>query len=52
LFDVVASGKVRFKVNERFSLKDRDGAHKASETRATRGSIVLTHLAEYARELS
>src|SRR5262245_48780466 len=42
LFNVVASGKVRIKVNQRFALKDAADAHKALEARATSGSTVLT----------
>jgi len=42
LFSVVASGKVRINVNQRFALKDAADAHKALEARATSGSTVLT----------
>ena len=42
LFEVVASGKVRINVNQRFALKDAADAHKALEARATSGSSVLT----------
>jgi NADPH:quinone reductase-like Zn-dependent oxidoreductase len=42
LFNVVASGKVRINVNQRFALKDAADAHKALEARATSGSTVLT----------
>jgi NADPH:quinone reductase len=42
LFEVVASGKVRIKVNQRFALKDAADAHKALEARATSGSTILT----------
>src|SRR5437660_8963534 len=42
LFEVVASGKVRIKVNQRFALKDAAAAHKALEARATSGSTILT----------
>src|SRR5580698_6741011 len=41
LFEVVASGKVRINVNQRFALKDAADAHKALEARATSGSTVL-----------
>jgi NADPH2:quinone reductase len=41
LFDVVASGKVRINVNQRFALRDAADAHKALEARATTGSTVL-----------
>jgi NADPH2:quinone reductase len=39
---VVASGKVRINVNQRFALKDTADAHKALETRAASGSTILT----------
>jgi len=42
LFEVVASGKVRINVNQRFALKDAADAHKALEERATSGSTILT----------
>ena len=42
LFEVVASGKVRIKVNQRFALKDAADAHRALEARATSGSTILT----------
>ena len=42
LFDVVASGKVRININQRFALKDAADAHKALEARATSGASVLT----------
>src|SRR5437899_3395765 len=42
LFNVVASGKVRVNVNQRFALKDAAEAHKALEARATSGSTILT----------
>jgi hypothetical protein len=42
LFDVVASGKVRINVNQRFALKDAADAHRALEARATSGSTILT----------
>ena len=42
LFNVVASGKVRINVNQRFALKDAADAHKALEARATLGSTILT----------
>jgi NADPH2:quinone reductase len=38
LFNVVASGKVRINVNQRFALKDVADAHKALEARTTSGS--------------
>jgi NADPH:quinone reductase len=42
LFDVVASGKVRINVHQRFALKDAAEGHKALEARATSGSTILT----------
>ncbi len=42
LFEVVASGKVRINVNQRFALKDAADAHRALEARATSGSSILT----------
>ncbi|MGA2812049.1 MAG: quinone oxidoreductase [Candidatus Acidiferrum sp.] len=42
LFNVVASGKVRINVNQRFALKHAAEAHKALEARATSGSTILT----------
>jgi len=42
LFDVVASGKVKIEVNQRFALKDAAEAHRALEGRKTKGSTVLT----------
>ena len=42
LFEVVASGKVRINVNQRFALKDAADAKKALEARATSGSTILT----------
>jgi NADPH:quinone reductase-like Zn-dependent oxidoreductase len=42
LFRVVASGKVRINVNQRFALKDAADAHKALEARATSGATILT----------
>jgi NADPH2:quinone reductase len=42
LFEMVASGKVRINVNQRFALKDAADAHKALEARATSGATVLT----------
>jgi NADPH2:quinone reductase len=42
LFDVVASGKVRIEINQRFPLKDAAEAHRALEARKTKGSTVLT----------
>ena len=42
LFEMVASGKVRIHVNQRFALKDVAHAHKALEERATSGATILT----------
>ncbi|HEY1314317.1 MAG TPA: quinone oxidoreductase [Steroidobacteraceae bacterium] len=42
LFEVVASGKVRINVNQRFALKDAANAHKALAARTTSGSTILT----------
>ena len=39
---MVASGKVRIHVNQRFARKDAADAHKALEARATSGSTTLT----------
>jgi NADPH2:quinone reductase len=41
LFDMVASGKVRIEVKQRFALKDAAEAHRALEARRTSGSTVL-----------
>ena len=42
LFEVVASGKVKVEVKQRFALKDAAEAHRALEARQTIGSTVLT----------
>jgi NADPH2:quinone reductase len=42
LFDVVASGKVKVEVKQRFPLKDAAEAHRALEARQTTGSTILT----------
>jgi NADPH2:quinone reductase len=42
LFDVVASGKVKIEIGQRFALKDAAEAHRALEARRTSGSTVLT----------
>ncbi|HXQ35252.1 MAG TPA: zinc-binding dehydrogenase [Anaerolineales bacterium] len=39
---LIALGKVRINVNQRFALKDAADAHKALEARATSDSTVLT----------
>jgi len=41
LFDVVASGKVKIEVQQRFPLKDAAEAHRELEARKTTGSTVL-----------
>ena len=41
LFDVVASGKVRVEMNQRWRLQDAAEAHRALEARRTTGSTVL-----------
>ena len=42
LFEVVATGKVKVEVKQRFALKDAAEAHRALESRQTIGSTVLT----------
>ena len=42
LFAVVASGKVKVEINQRFPLKDAAEAQRALEARETSGSTVLT----------
>src|SRR5215210_1406042 len=42
LFDVVASGKVKIEVQQRFALKDAAEAHRALQGRKTTGSTILT----------
>ena len=41
LFDVVASGAVKIRVNQTYALKDAAEAHRALEARKTTGSTVL-----------
>src|SRR5690606_28639064 len=41
LFDVVASGKVRVEINQRYALRDAAQAHRDLEGRRTTGSTVL-----------
>ena len=41
LFDMVASGKVRVEINQRWRLQDAAEAHRALEARRTTGSTVL-----------
>src|SRR5215212_536804 len=42
LFELVASGKVKVEIKQRFALKDAAEAHRALEARRTSGSTVLT----------
>jgi len=42
LFDVVASGKVKVEIKQRFPLADAAKAHRALEARQTTGSTILT----------
>jgi NADPH2:quinone reductase len=42
LFDIVASGKVKIEVQQRFALKDAAKAHTALQERKTTGSTILT----------
>jgi NADPH2:quinone reductase len=41
LFDVVASGKVKIPVNQKYALKDTQQAHRDLEARKTTGSTIL-----------
>jgi NADPH2:quinone reductase len=41
LFEVVTSGKVKIRIDQRFALKDVQEAHRALEARKTTGSTVL-----------
>jgi NADPH:quinone reductase len=41
LFSVVASGKVKIPINQRYALKDAAKAHRDLESRATTGSSIL-----------
>ena len=41
LFEVVASGAVKIPVNQKYSLKDAQKAHRDLESRATTGSTIL-----------
>ena len=41
LFEVVASGKVRIEIHQRFALADAADAHRALEARQTTGSTIL-----------
>ena len=42
LFDIVASGKVKIEVKQRFALRQASEAHRALENRETSGSTILT----------
>src|SRR6476620_4619694 len=42
LFEVVAKGKVKIEVQQRFALKDDAEAHRALQARETTGSTILT----------
>ena len=42
LFAMVAAGKVRIEIKQRFPLEDASQAHRALEGRKTTGSTVLT----------
>jgi NADPH2:quinone reductase len=42
LFEVVASGKVKIEIRQRFALSDAAEAHRQLEARKTSGSTVLT----------
>lgn len=42
LFGIVASGRVKVEVKQRFPLKDAADAHRALEARQTTGSTILT----------
>jgi NADPH:quinone reductase len=41
LFDVIASGKVKTNIRQRYALKDAAEAHRALESRGTTGSTIL-----------
>ena len=41
LFDVVASGKVKIPINQKYALKDAAKAHQDLEGRKTTGSTIL-----------
>jgi NADPH2:quinone reductase len=42
LFDIVAKGKVKIEVQQRFALKDAAEAHRQLQARKTTGSTILT----------
>ena len=41
LFDVVSSGKVKIRINQRYALKDAAKAHADLESRKTSGTTIL-----------
>ncbi|NVJ99293.1 MAG: quinone oxidoreductase [Alphaproteobacteria bacterium] len=41
VFDMIASGKLKAAINQRFALKDVADAHRALESRATQGQTIL-----------
>ena len=41
LFDIVASGKVQIRINQRYALKDARQAHEDLESRRTTGTTIL-----------
>ena len=41
LFDVVSSGKVKIRINQRYALKDAAQAHADLENRKTTGTTIL-----------
>jgi NADPH2:quinone reductase len=41
LFDMVASGKIKIEINQRYALKDAQQAHRDLESRKTTGSTIL-----------
>jgi len=41
LFDIVASGKVQIRINQRYALKDARRAHEDLESRKTTGATIL-----------
>lgn len=42
LFDIVASGRVKVEIKQRFALRDAAEAHRALEARKTTGSTIFT----------
>jgi NADPH:quinone reductase len=42
LFDIVAKGKVKIEVQQRFALEDAAEAHRQLQARKTTGSTILT----------